>query len=68
MEIVRRQVNEEQANKIADLERKLTGAMKSMRDVVTLDTGQTIRPPSWWVDDDDATASMFAAMAEISGG
>jgi len=63
-----RQVTEEQAQRLADVESKLTGAMRSMRDPVTLQTGQTVRPPSWWIDDDDATASMFAAMTELGGG
>jgi len=67
-ERTRTQVSEEQAEQLDRLELHLTGALGSRRTVYRTRLGQVIQPPSWWVDDEEASASTFNAMNEIAGG
>jgi len=46
--------------------RRLTGAAGTLR-AVPAGTPAGMTPPSWWISDEEATASNMAAMAMMGG-
>jgi hypothetical protein len=64
-------LTEEHANHLRQLERQLTGSMTTRRTAPVRAAQPGVRmpdPPSWWIDDEDASASSQMAMTQLGGG
>ena len=51
-------------SRLDKLREVLVGVPTTMREPVVMD-GRVVTPPSWWVDDEDATNASFNAMSQL---